>query len=151
MSSLQNHHGSVVEVNGIGILIEGPPGSGKTSLLFGILETCQNRNIRSSLVADDQVFLKSVSGRLVARAPDTTAGKAEVRGFGIVNLPYIDETVIQLTVQLADRSNVERMQEPGYREILGVSIPAIKVPKFHEAGAVRIVLAQLELLNDIAN
>ena len=72
-------HGCMVDMRGIGVLIVGKSGSGKSETAVGLLER------GASLVADDMVRIKLVGGELIATAPDLSRGYMEIRGIGIIN------------------------------------------------------------------
>ena len=82
-------HASAAARDGAGVLLLGPPGSGKSDLLFRLVHH------GFTLVADDQVRLNG----LYASAPASLAGLLEVRGLGIVRLPYTEATLV-LAVEL---------------------------------------------------
>ena len=71
-------HASCAARHGSGVLLTGAPGSGKSDLLLRLLDR------GFALVADDQVEV--IDG--VASAPPSLAGLLEIRGLGIVRLPY---------------------------------------------------------------
>ncbi len=75
------HQAGCVSVGGRGILIEGLPGSGKSSLALMLLDR------GAQLVGDDGVTLEVRNGRLWAFPPPYIAGKLEIRNVGIVDLP----------------------------------------------------------------
>jgi len=72
---------SCVAIGGRGLLIEGPPGSGKSSLALALIDR------GASLVGDDGVRLVLADGRLWAHPPTATAGLLEVRNVGLVTMP----------------------------------------------------------------
>jgi HPr kinase/phosphorylase len=74
----QTLHASCVALGDRAVLILGPAGSGKSTLALMLMAH------GAGLVADDRTELRSVSGRLRARAPDTIRGKIEARGMGIL-------------------------------------------------------------------
>ncbi len=148
MKVSNNWHCSVVEIAGTGVMIEGSPGSGKTSLAFGLLDAANARQIACHFIADDQAFLETVSGTLIARPVEQISGKAEVRGFGIVQVDHKCDTTIGLLVRMLDQKSIDRMPEPKTLNIQGIPVPLIEVPSRHESGAVRIVLAKLGLLTE---
>ena len=78
MQAGQQVHGSCVSRDGDGVLLIGPPGSGKSDLALRLL----GRGF--SLVADDRVDIADG----IAAPPAALAGLLEVRGLGIVRLPY---------------------------------------------------------------
>jgi serine kinase of HPr protein (carbohydrate metabolism regulator) len=138
-----NHHCSVIAINGIGILIEGPPASGKTSLALGLVDAARRRGAQAHFVADDQCMLEATGTGLLARTPETIAGLAEVRGHGIVPVNHVPDCIIGLVVRLRDDEKIERMPEQDLTSLLGVKLPCIDVPVRHEAQAIRIILARL--------
>ena len=141
---MSNFHCTVVSINGNGILIEGPSGSGKSSLALGLLERAEAKSISSSLVCDDQALLEARDGRLIAKAPSTIAGKIEVRGFGIVDLPFIKSVEVNLVARLVSELDLERMPKPKTETKLEITIPRIDVPAKHEEQAKRIIFAWLD-------
>jgi HPr kinase/phosphorylase len=83
-------HGSCASRTGDGVLLIGPPGAGKSDLLLRLLAR------GFDLVADDRVEI--VDG--IARPVVALAGLLEVRGLGIVRLPYVASTRLALAVEL---------------------------------------------------
>jgi len=141
---MPNHHCSVAIIAGTGILIEGPPGAGKTSLTLGLIDTARARGLQARFVCDDQALLETRQSRLYAHAPLTIAGKVEIRGFGIHQLEHAASTEISLICSLCEDETVERMPAPATKALLGISIPLLRLPARHEQQAVRIVLAHLK-------
>ncbi|HEV3408748.1 MAG TPA: HPr(Ser) kinase/phosphatase, partial [Chthoniobacterales bacterium] len=76
--------GSMVDILGIGVLIRGSSGVGKSEAVLGLIERGY------SLVADDVTRIKSFEGReLMCTAPELTRYHMEVRGIGIINVASI--------------------------------------------------------------
>ena len=136
-------HACAIVIGGKGILITGPSGSGKTSLAFGLMERCQRENLEAAFIADDQVLVHRDENLLVIEAPSAIAGKAELHGFGIIDVQYQSKATIHLIVRLVDAELIERYPEPSFEEIEQVSLPRIDVPRQHEQNAARIVMAAL--------
>lgn len=88
-------HASCAALNGAGVLLLGASGAGKSDLLLRLLDHGYD------LVADDRVDIEG----LLARVPPPLAGLIEVRGLGIIRLPFRAETPLALAVDLvaADR------------------------------------------------
>ena len=107
----KNHHCNVLAVSGCGILIEGPSGSGKSSLTFGLLEKSAQMGFENALVCDDQALLAIEDGALVARAPEAIEGKIELRGHGIISIPSIRSCSVSLIVRMIEDENVQRMPD----------------------------------------
>jgi HPr kinase/phosphorylase len=72
-------------------------------LALALIERARIAGNVGALVADDRVWLEAVSGRLVARGAPTLAGVCELRGLGLVAVPYVEAAVIRLVVDIADR------------------------------------------------
>jgi HPr kinase/phosphorylase len=142
-----NHHCTVVSLNGIGVMLTGASGSGKTSLAFSLIEAMRPRDGRGLLVADDQAILVPENGALLlAKAPPTIKGKAEVYGLGIVTVPSCDEVQIRIVAQLLPATEIERLPDSSKISFAGIDIPKIDVPSNDEARATRMILAKLGML-----
>lgn len=72
---------SAVAIDGRAILIEGKPGSGKSSLALAMIDR------GAILIGDDGIRLDTSANRAIARPPPNIAGKLEIRGVGIIELP----------------------------------------------------------------
>ncbi len=128
-------HGVLVEVFGIGILIIGSSGVGKSESALELIE----RGHR--LIADDSVELRNISGNiLMGSGKDQVLGHhMEIRGLGIINVSYLfgvgsirDKKQVQLIVELEEWDSGKVYDRLGSgdstREILGVKIPLVIVP-----------------------
>jgi len=98
-------HGTAVLIGATGVLIRGGSGAGKSRLALALIE----RGAR--LLADDRVFVSHCHGRLVAGPPAATAGLLEVRGRGLVTLPFERWAVLRLLVDLVEPRVLERLPE----------------------------------------
>jgi len=137
-------HGTTVDISGHGVLIRGVPGSGKSDLALRLIDG------GACLVADDQTWLKADEGRVVARPPETIAGLIEVRGVGIVRLPYREGVPLSLVVDLVDDAGViERLPEPSDAILIGVAVPRIDLAPFQASAAAKVRLAVLSPTRDI--
>jgi HPr kinase/phosphorylase len=120
-------HGSCVAREGAGVLIVGPPGAGKSDLTLRLL----GRGF--DLVADDQVDVADG----VARTPDTLAGLLEVRGLGIVRLPYRSGVKLHVVIALTDQP--ERLPRPERHDVLG--LPVVRLRATDASAPDRVALA----------
>ncbi len=126
--------GSMVDILGVGVLIRGSSGVGKSEAVLGLIERGY------SLVADDVTRVKSLEGReLMATAPDMTRYHMEVRGIGIINVVSIFgigairiEKRLDLVVTLKDWQELEEVDRIGLDrelyQILKIPIPHITIP-----------------------
>ena len=119
-------HGSCAAKDGAGVLLLGPPGSGKSDLLLRLIGQ------GFSLVADDRVDISNG----VARPPAAIAGLLEVRGFGIVRLPYV-EAPLALVVELSPLH--ERLPAPCQHGPL--KLPLVTVDPTAASAVERVKLA----------
>ena len=136
---MQTVHATTVAIDGDGILIRGPSGSGKSDLALRLIDQ------GAELVADDRTELSLSSGRVIARSPDSIVGRLEVRGVGIVRLPCRDAVPVALVIDLVERGGCERMPDPRRACLLGAEIPCFRLEP-HEPSAtakVRVVLKSL--------
>jgi HPr kinase/phosphorylase len=120
-------HASCAARDGAGVLLTGPAGSGKSDLLLRLLDR------GFVLVADDWVDIEEG----VASPPATLAGMLEVRGIGIMRLPYLARARLALAVDLAARPS--RLPAPTRHPLLGV--PVIALDPFGASAAQRVALA----------
>jgi HPr kinase/phosphorylase len=131
----QSIHGVLVEVYGLGILILGESGVGKSETALDLI----TRGHR--LVADDVVEIHCVSGNIVmgTGANKIIAHHMEIRGMGIINITHLfgvgairDKKQIELVVKLVEwdaKMNYDRIgMEDQYMEFLGVNIPILEIP-----------------------
>lgn len=118
MSAL--HQFTVVAIKGRGVLIEGAPGSGKSSLALALIDR------GAKLVGDDGVALAAVNGRLLASPAPATAGLLEVRNVGLVPMPFIDRAAIALVIALDPEAPrfIDTAEERG---LLGVMVPMVRL------------------------
>ncbi|MCQ2604054.1 MAG: HPr(Ser) kinase/phosphatase [Spirochaetia bacterium] len=131
----QTIYGVLVEVYGIGILIQGKSGVGKSETALELIE----RGHR--LIADDIVEVRNVYGNsLVGRGNNQQlAHHMEIRGLGIINITHLygvgavrDQKEIQLVVNLEEWDNNKEYNRLGTdditTDILGIQIPSLVIP-----------------------
>src|SRR6476469_3096199 len=126
--------GSMVDILGIGVLIRGQSGVGKSEAVLGLIERGY------SLVADDVTRITSFENReLMATAPELTRYHMEVRGIGIINIASIFgvgsirvEKRLDLVVTLQDWNELEEVDRIGldqeFYEILKLKVPHVTIP-----------------------
>ncbi len=140
---MEQVHGTGVLVGGAGVLISGPPGSGKSDLALRLIDG------GATLIADDRIDLRAQDGAVVMSAPGEISGLLEVRGLGIHTLKAGGEARLGLTVDLAAREAVERLPQPQSRVVLGISIPLIRLYPFEVSAAAKVRLAAGALSGDM--
>jgi HPr kinase/phosphorylase len=113
MSAARQIHASCVARDGHGVLLTGPSGAGKSDLALRLI----GRGF--TLVADDRVEI--ADGR--ASPPASLAGLLEVRGFGIVRLPFDAPAALRLVVQV--RPALQRLPDLEWDAELGVPLVCV--------------------------
>ena len=101
-------HASAILLGHSGILIRGPSGSGKSRLTLAVLQNAGAGFAR--LIGDDRIHLEAAHGRLLMRPAKALEGLIEVRGIGIVRLPYESVAVVSLVIDL-DAPDVARLPQ----------------------------------------
>ncbi len=129
-----SEHGCMVDILGIGVIIRGESGIGKSEAVLALIERGY------SLVADDVVKAVLVDGRQVlCTSSELTRDHMEVRGIGIINVAQMfgvrairKEKSLDLIVSLKsweDVKDVDRLgMETEYVKILDVDIPHVVIP-----------------------
>lgn len=127
-------HGCMVDVMGIGILIRGDSGTGKSETVLALLRR------GASLVADDMVRIRNIEDReLIATAPELGRSYMEVRGLGIINVAALfgvgtvrTEKRLDLVVNLKREENMNDVERVGLDrasiDVLGMEVPHIELP-----------------------
>jgi len=136
-------HATCVAVALDGVLLRGPPGAGKSDLALRLIGTAPLEGEPAArLVSDDQVIVRRVEDRLVARAPESIAGMLEIRGVGICRVPVTDAANVALLVDLVAREAVVRLPpEPlPTEDILGLPVPTARLAAFESSAPLKLRL-----------
>lgn len=129
-------YGTTVEVAGLGVMLEGAPGLGKSETALGLIKH------GNALVADDLTCLRKdvAANRLFAAASPATRNYMEIRGIGIIHVPSVfgvtavrAEKELDLVVTLKSMKETEGEldrtgEERRTRTILGVEVSQITIP-----------------------
>ena len=126
-------HGVLVDVYGIGILITGESGIGKSEVALELIK----RGHR--LVTDDAVDIREIDGELIGSSPNVTIGMLEVRGIGIIDVTSLyglssvqQKKKINLVMHFEhwkDDNDYDRLGlRNEFQEILGIPIKKLTVP-----------------------
>lgn len=131
----QTIHGVLVEVFGIGVLITGESGIGKSEVALELIE----RGHR--LISDDMVRLKNISDSYLIGTVEnpTLAHHMEIRGIGILDLTKLfgvgairDKKQVQLSVHLENWDSTKNYDRVGENTMtdtyLGIAIPKVIIP-----------------------
>lgn len=136
-------HASCVEIDGIGVLLRGGSGSGKSDLALRLIDQ------GARLVADDQVILERAGSALLARAPETLHGLIEVRGLGILRLDAAPDAVVALVIDLVAPDRVPRLPDPLSWDCEGVGVPVLSLAPFETSAPLKVRLAVKAVTGDI--
>ena len=88
------HQATAVAIDGRAVLIEGPPGCGKSSLALALIDR------GAALIGDDGVLLQAIDGQLLAHPHPKIAGLIEVRNVGLVTMPVVRAIPVALVLAL---------------------------------------------------
>jgi serine kinase of HPr protein (carbohydrate metabolism regulator) len=137
-------YGTAISIAGRAVLIRGPSGSGKSDLALRCIAAGPGGFFtpRALLVADDQVLASRSGTRVILRAPDSIKGRLEVRGLGIVTLPFVAEAELALVVDLVAPGTLSRMPEPKPPvEIIGISVASFDLDAAEASAPLKLILA----------
>ena len=134
-------YGTCVALGRTAAILQGPSGSGKSDLALRFAMQTP-AELDAALVADDQVRIEARGGRLFASPPQALAGKIEVRGLGIVTLPFRSEAELRLVVQLAEADDIPRLPaELHAAPICGIVLPLMHLAPFEASADLKLRLA----------
>jgi HPr kinase/phosphorylase len=126
-------HGVLMDVFGLGVLLLGKSGIGKSEAALALL----GRGHR--LVADDVVRVREAPpGSLLGRSPDSLRHHVEIRGLGVLNvadlfgaLATLSESPVELAIEFVEETSASRVDRLGIDDrsmaILGVEIPLVSI------------------------
>lgn len=125
-------HGTCVLLDDMGILLRGASGSGKSDLALRLIDS------GALLVADDRVDITRTQDSLWAKPPEVLAGKLEVRGVGVMAMPFYPKAQIRLIVDLVADRAVERLPLDLSASVLDIAIPCLKLDPFTASAPAKI-------------
>lgn len=114
----QAHQAGCIAIGGRGLLIEGAPGTGKSSLALALIDR------GATLVGDDGVMLSALNGQLVASPHPAIAGKLEVRNLGLIDMPVSPPVPVALLVRL-DPAAPRFIDRADSVTIAGIAVPMV--------------------------
>ena len=133
LSKYESIHGNLVEVYGVGVLLIGESGLGKSEIT---LELIKKGHL---FIADDVVEYTQLFSDIVGRANKKTGNFIEVRGLGILNISKLygvqvtkKECQIDVVVELKPISREETFERLGkeyaYKRLFNIDVPHYKIP-----------------------
>jgi serine kinase of HPr protein (carbohydrate metabolism regulator) len=126
-------HVTSVAIDGRAVLIGGPSGAGKSDLALRLIDR------GAILVSDDYTIVAPSKATLLASPPATIAGKMEVRGVGILTLPFVSEARVALLVDLGGAP--VRLPEPAVRIVAGVALPVVSLAALEPSAPLKVEAA----------
>lgn len=130
----QTFHGVLVGMYGIGVLIIGKSGIGKSECALDLIMRGHN------LISDDTIIIKKIGDKVQGSAPALTYEHLEIRGLGIINVREIygitavgkQRKQIDLCVELKKWDEIEQVARLGLKtreeDILGIKVPKFVLP-----------------------
>jgi HPr kinase/phosphorylase len=127
-------HGVLLDVYGLGVLIEGTSGIGKSECALDLI----SRGHR--LVSDDVIEVKRIgTDRVIGSAPELLREHLEIRGLGILNIrdlfgvsaiSYAKPIDLSIKLERWDRAGeVDRLGiDPRSTDVLGLRVPQVLIP-----------------------
>lgn len=142
-------HATTIFLDGFGIMIGGASGIGKSALALDLLNDAHGFDFvllnsgSNLLVADDQTYVgrDMVDGKeqLMARCPENIEGLLEVRGLGIIKVPFRSPAIVHLYVEIVDKMPARMPEKKDqYRYILDIKTPYIQIHKDDKLAKARV-------------
>lgn len=126
-------HGVLLGMYGIGVLITGESGIGKSECALDLISRGH------SLVSDDAVFIKKIGSRLEGQSPELTYEHIEIRGLGILNVRDLFGVsavrkcrAVEFCIELRKWNDVQEIERIGLEmqeeNIFGIKLPKVVLP-----------------------
>ncbi len=143
-------HGTAVALGAWAALLRGASGAGKSDLALRFLseggelpphEAVPESFSGPALVGDDRVHLTQEADQIIVTGRTETAGWLEVRGCGIVAVPYRLRAVLCVLIDLDSSTPIPRYPDPVETEnIFGISLPRLRLDPFTASAAQKLRL-----------
>jgi serine kinase of HPr protein (carbohydrate metabolism regulator) len=132
--SSETLHATTVAIDGRAVLLSGASGAGKSDLALRLIDR------GATLVSDDYTLVERIDVGLRASPPATISGRMEVRGLGIVAMPYVQNAPVALMVDLS--APVDRLpMTPQHRTIAGLDVPLVQLAPLEASAPIKVELA----------
>lgn len=140
-------HATCVSIDGHGVLLRGPSGSGKSDLALRLIEA------GAVLVGDDYCSYRTESGWdgdiLIATSRPEMAGILEVRGLGLVRVGHVREAPVRLLFDLYPGQVPDRMPARETVDLHGVAVPRLRLDPFQASATAKVRLAVRVITGDV--
>jgi HPr kinase/phosphorylase len=128
-------HATCVQIGGVGVVLLGASGAGKSDLALRLIDA------GGLLVADDQLHVEAAQAGLLGRPAERLAGLLEVRGVGILRLPYCPVSPLGLVVELNCAKPAPRLPEPQAYTLLGTKVRHLRLDPREASADAKVRLA----------
>ncbi len=131
-------HATCVDVDGHGVLLQGPSAAGKSDLALRLIAD------GARLVSDDYTDIDIQDGRLVATGPEPIRGLLEIRGLGILCMDAdarVEHASVAALIELVAPEEVERLPNSSSTMVLSVPVPTFHLTPFEASAVAKVRLA----------
>jgi HPr kinase/phosphorylase len=127
-------HATAIAINRQGVLLMGPSGSGKSDLALRLIDR------GAVLISDDAILLEAGEPAPLLRTAPNIAGKIEIRGVGILKMPFEDGVPLHLVVKLNE--SAERLPATGQTvDVAGYAIPWVAIAAVEASAPLKVEYA----------
>ena len=119
-------------LGGQGVLLRGPSGAGKSDLALRLMDG------GAILVADDRVNLTRAKDSVHMSAPANLAGKLEIRGLGIIQVPCALSAPLTLVCDLVPADQIDRIPEIATKSVLNQLISSMEIDSHTQSAAAKV-------------
>lgn len=124
-------HATALCVQGAGVMLRGPSGSGKSDLALRLIDR------GATLISDDIVIVETGDGTIMMRAAPRIKGKIEVRGVGICSVGYTECAPLRLVIDLT--LPPERLPPEDLNTRMGdFLVPLCHLDPFEQSSAIKV-------------
>ena len=128
-------HGTLVSVFGVGVLIQGESGVGKSEIAMELIKKGH------LFIADDAVDIANIGGEIYGRSNAISSSFIEVRGIGIINVAKMfgvekieKSSTVNMIIEMKKVDNLERQEfdrvgkQINYKNVMGIKVPLYILP-----------------------
>jgi HPr kinase/phosphorylase len=126
---------------GHGLLLRGASGCGKSDLALRLMDA------GGTLIADDHTIVEAMDGKVYAAPPESIRGLIEVRGVGLLQVPYCASARLHAVIDCVVPGTVERLPEARSAEFSGISLPLWSLTPFEASAVAKIRMLLQNPLN----